>query len=291
MQEQYRLNSVAGGIAVLVIQHRPWLVQQPEIEKWCIDTLRELKPKEASDLDSPMSALDHNAESFIGEAGVALLLEHNDEWALRMAFEGVTGFYYGSTWQTMVRAYLMRERLGEKFGELTNVVVLWSALRRAANRESRYEAKRDLLDKYKATLFRRYAAGKLKGRLLPLTEAETLGNSLVERIDRRMQSAEERRQRVLRKEWTRAHRDRKLDRDIPGIDFYVLQKGLGFLWGMVREPLTTDEPVLRHYVRDLFDLEMRTLPTLGTRRRKLRNRGDALRIRCVGNGPGSGIHC
>jgi len=261
MQQQYRLNSVAGGIAVLIIQHRPWLTQQPEIEKWCIDTLRELKPKEGSDLDSPMSVLDHTAESFIGEVGVALLLERDDEWTLRMAFDGVTGFYYGSTWQTMVRAYQLREQLGEKFGELTNVVVLWSALRRAANRESGYEAKRDLLDKYKATLFRRYAAGKLKGRLLPLIEAETLGNNLVERIDRRMQSAEERRQRALRNEQTSTHTNRELDRDIPRVDFYVLQQGLGFLWGMAREPLATDEPMLRHFVRDLFDLEMRTLPT------------------------------
>ena len=70
-QEQYRVNSVAGGIAVLIVQHRAWLSQHPDIEKWCIDTLRELKPAETSDLDSSMSALDHAAESFIGEAGAA----------------------------------------------------------------------------------------------------------------------------------------------------------------------------------------------------------------------------
>jgi hypothetical protein len=264
MQEQYRVNSVAGGIAVLIVQHRAWLSEHPDTEKWCMDTLRELKPKENSDLDSPMSALDHTAESFIGEAGVALLLERDDEWVLRLVFEGVTGFYYGSTWQTKIRAYLLREQLGEKFVELTNVVVLWSALRRAANRESGYEAKRDLLAKYKETLFRRYAAGKLKGKLLPLSKAETLGRRLVERISRRMMSSEERRMREARKEWAREHgRDRKLDREIPSIDFHVLQKGLGFLWGMVREPLPADEPVLRHYIRELFDMEMRTLPKPG----------------------------
>jgi hypothetical protein len=263
-QEQYRQNSLAGGIAVLIIQHRVWLRQNPDIEKWCMDTLREFKPAEGSDLDSSMSALDHAAEPFLGEAGVALLLESNEEWVVRLVLDGITGFYYNSTFQTMVRAYLLREQLGERFGELTNIVVLWSALRRAANRESGYEAKRELLAKYKATLFRRYAEGKLKGKLLPLSKAVTLGNRLVERVCRRMMSPEERRMREARKEWAREHgRDRKLDREIPSLDFHVLQKGLGFLGGMVREPLPADEPLLRHYIRDLFDLEMRTLPKPG----------------------------
>ena len=51
-QEQYRVNSLAGGIAVLIIQHRDWLRQNPDIEKWCMEMLRELKPAEGSELDS-----------------------------------------------------------------------------------------------------------------------------------------------------------------------------------------------------------------------------------------------
>jgi ABC transporter family protein len=262
-QEQYRVNSLAGGIAVLIIQHRDWLRHNPDIEKWCTETLRELKPTEGSEWDSSVSALDSTAESFLGEAGVALLLESDEAWVLRLVFEGVTGFYYNSTFQTMVRAFWLRNQLSGKFVELTNIVVLWSALRRAANRESGYEARRDLLGKYKATLFRRYAAGRLKGVLLPFTKAETLGKSLVERIYRRTESAGERRQRTLGKERSRGHRDRKLYRDVPSIDFGVLQKGFGFLWGMMREALTSDESMLRHYVGGLFDLEMRTLPIPG----------------------------
>ena len=262
--EQYRVNSLAGGIAVLIIQHRDWLSQNPDFEKWCMDALSELQPAMGSALDSSMSALDSTAESFLGEAGVALLLESHEEWVLRLVFGGVSGFYYNSTFQTMVRAYWLREQLGEKFGELTNIVVLWSALRHAANWESRYEAKHDLLAKYKATLFRRYTAGKLRGDLLPLARAETLGNRLTERIFRRMSSPAERRMREERKEWVREHRrDRKLDREIPSLDFHVLQKGLGFLWGMVRESRLADEPVLHHLINELFAMEMRTLPTPG----------------------------
>jgi len=114
----------------------------------------------------------------------------------RVAFEGVTGFYYNATLQTMWRAYLLREQIGESFDELVNVVVLWSALRRGAHRESGYEADRDLLAKYKQTLFRRFVTGKLRKGLVPLRKAETLGHALVERISRRSMSAGERRAQV-----------------------------------------------------------------------------------------------
>ena len=205
-QAQYRINSLAGGIAVLVVQHRDWLSQDPELEEWCMRTLRELKPGENSEYDSPVSALDSTAESFLGEAGVALLLESDEESVLRMAFEGVTGFYYGSTLQTMWRAYLLREQLGERFGEFANIVVFWSALRRAATRESGYQANRALLAKYKETLFRRYVAGELKGTLVPLRTAETLGRRLVERITRRSMSGGEMRVREAQRKSMRQRR-------------------------------------------------------------------------------------
>src|SRR5262249_26964803 len=39
-KDHYRVNSIAGGLAVLVILNRDWLAQNPELEKWCLDTLR-----------------------------------------------------------------------------------------------------------------------------------------------------------------------------------------------------------------------------------------------------------
>ena len=36
--EHYRISSIAGGLAVLVIQHRTWLSENPDLEKWCFDT-------------------------------------------------------------------------------------------------------------------------------------------------------------------------------------------------------------------------------------------------------------
>jgi hypothetical protein len=259
--EHYRISSVAGGLAVLVIQHRDWLSQDPELEKWCLDTLRNLKPI-AAEHDSPMSINDQGAEAFLGEAGAALLQESSEEWVLRMAFEGVTGTHYNSTLFTLWRAYLLRAKLGDRFDELVNAMVLWSALRRAAIRESGYYADTSKLAAFRAPLLRRFVAGKLKGPLISLRRAEILGRRLIERIERRSMSAAERRQRGARRQWAREQkRDRKLDRDMQDIDHTVVQKGFGFLHAMLRADLSAEEEsTLAKYIQELFDAEMRTLP-------------------------------
>lgn len=153
-EEHYRINSVAGGLAVLIIQHRQWLAEHPDIESWCMNTLQNLRPVRPDDHDSPMSAMDHTAESFLGEVGVALLPEGGDEWVLRLAIEGVTGFHYNSTWQAMWVASSLRDRLRDKFDELVNVIALWSALRRSRYSEPMASLRPNIL---------RDRAGRLKG--------------------------------------------------------------------------------------------------------------------------------
>jgi hypothetical protein len=261
LPEHYRVNSIAGGLAVLVIEHRSWLSENPDVQQWCMATLRELKPV----MDEHFSRIainDHTAEAFLGEAGAALLQENSEEWVLRLAFEGVTGAHYSSTLYTLWRAYSLRESLGPKFGELVNVMVLWSALRYAAGRDFvPYRDNASNLGKFRATLFQRYAAGKLAGPLIPLRRVELMGRRLAARIERRSISSEERWQREAHRKWVRESRDEhKLDRDRPDIDLEVLQKGFGFLSAMVREAHAGDEALLRNFVRELFDLQLRTLP-------------------------------
>lgn len=259
--EQHRIDSVAGGIAVLVVLHRSWLSQNPDIETWCIDTLRELQLPEKSELDSPGSVVDHAAEAFLGEAGVALLVETDEDWVVRLALGGVTGFYYLSTFQVMCRAYFLRQQLGDKFHALVNALVLWSALRQGATRESRYLASRPSLAKYREALFRRYRAGRLKSPNISLRKVEVFGHRLVERISRRLESSGERRTREAQRRWAREHRDaRKLYREHPDIDLEILRRGFGFLTAMVRTSLPADEKKGHHYFRELFNLEMRTFP-------------------------------
>lgn len=143
------------------------LADNPEFEKWCLETLRDLKPVRPAH-SSPVSISDHGAEVFLGEAGVALLPETSDEWVLRLAFNGVTGWEYNSTLFTVWRAYLISEKLGDRFGELLNVVIMWSALRHVGTRETGYYGDGSQLEKYRCTLFKRLVEGRLKGPMISL---------------------------------------------------------------------------------------------------------------------------
>jgi hypothetical protein len=49
---------------------------------------------------------------------------------------------------------------------------------------------------------------------------------------------------------------------MPDIDLEVIQKGFGFVAAMVRQHPPGEGPTLELYIRELFDLLMRTLPKL-----------------------------
>ena len=127
----------------------------------------------------------HNSETFLGEIGIFLLQEREDEWIRRIAFDGVTGFYYASTLFSMWRAYACREKLGKTFDELISTFLFWSALRRAAIREGSYYSQKSALPKYRATLCTRFLNGRLRQAPVTIARVVTLGDRLVERIARR----------------------------------------------------------------------------------------------------------
>ena len=263
-ETQMRLQSFAGAIAVLFIFHREWLSENKETERWCLDVLRTLQSTHSDELEGPESGnLGNNVETFLGELGVFLLQERQDEWIERLAFDGVTGFYYASTRLSMARAYLCRKELSETFDKLISVVLLWSALRRAATRETGYYAQRAVLPKYKSALYARFLNGRLRRHPVTVSMAGRLGASLVERIVRRDPSEIARRQwEKQRKAFNKNDRDRDARRHMEQVDYQVIVAGFCFL----SHELTSGEPADRRraqeYVRQLFDLEMKTLPIL-----------------------------
>jgi hypothetical protein len=178
-----------------------------------------------------------------------------------LVFDGITDFYYKTILQTMGNAFFRRSRLGETFDELVNVVILWSALRRGADRDAGYQASRAFLEKYKTTLFRRLVVGRLRGESIPFRSAQLLARHLVERISRRTMSEDEKRMRQARQEFLQEQeRDRKLRRETSHLDSEVLRKGFGFLPLMITEPISQDQERLARYIPELFELEMRSLP-------------------------------
>ncbi len=103
--------------------------------------------------------------------------------------------------------------------------------------------------------------GKLKGPLVSSRQAESLGRSLVERIERRTMSKAEREHREAHRRWLKDRKeDREIHRDMPDIDPTVIQKAFGFLYQMVRESVPAEELRLRSYVQEVFDMEMCSLP-------------------------------
>jgi hypothetical protein len=262
--KRFRLQSIAGGLAVLFIYHRSWLSRNNDAEQWCFDALRNLRDTDGDELERPESGeLGTNVETFLGEVGVFLLQERQDEWIKRMAFEGVTGFYYASTRLSMGRAYLCRERLGNTFDELIQVFLLWSALRRATVREVGHHAQRSVLAVRRATLYTRFKNGRLWKRPVTVRMATTLGARLVERIKRKDPSEIARRQwETQRKALDKKDLNRDASRDMPNIDYQVLQAGFCFLSVELASSEPSDRRRAEEYTRQLFDLEIETLPVL-----------------------------
>jgi hypothetical protein len=255
--EPYRIGSVAGALAVLVVQHRSWLARDPDLEKWVFDTLRELKPP-VPEHESPHVKSESAAGSFLGEIAIALLVESKEEWIYRLAFEAVTAANYDTEFHTMWRAYQLRDDLGETFIELLNVVVLWSALRRAGTRQAGPDANQAELAKQKPALFARFLGGRLRGRI-PLKNAEHLAHGLAERVERATMPPSQREWKRFRKQ-QKANDTQEVSREIPDLDIEVLRKGFGFLQLALTESAAPPS-IFTDILKELFDLEMATLPT------------------------------
>ena len=226
--------------------------------------LRTLHDSHSDELEGPESGdLGNNIETFLGELGVFLLQERQDEWIKRLAFEGVTGFYYASTRLSMARAYLCREGLGETFDDLISVVLLWSALRRAATRETGRYAQRGVLPRFRNSLYARLMNGRLRRHPVTVRMADRLGASLVDRIERRDPSQIARRQwEKQRKDFEKNDRDRHASREMAQMDYQVIVAGFCFLSHELTSAGSQDRRRAQDYVRQLFDLEMKTLPIL-----------------------------
>jgi hypothetical protein len=117
-EQQYRINSLAGGIAVLVIKHRSWLSEHPEIEDWCFEVAQTLTAVVDGERDSPDVVAREQRRS-VFSVNLALRSWTNAKTVgVSARGYGVTGFFYSSTWQTMWLACDRRASLGHRFDEL-----------------------------------------------------------------------------------------------------------------------------------------------------------------------------
>lgn len=175
-------NVLLGGIAVLVVLHLEWLLQDASRLAWCRFRLEAVhaNPPPPSRFDSEVAVGDDRWDDFAAECGIRLLVaEKSDPLARKLVAQGVMGYHYGTTGLTMARAFAVRADIGDDFPRLITLCVRWAALRvlswisRDLGGEDKvaWEAKR-------AALLEEFLNGELSVDLPDLKQlnAETLAN-------------------------------------------------------------------------------------------------------------------
>jgi hypothetical protein len=125
-------NVMLGGIAILVVLHLEWLLQDASRIAWCRSRLDAVhaNPPPPSRFDSELAVGDDRWDDFAAECGIRLLIaDKSDPLARKLVAQGVMGYHYGTTGLTMARAFGVRADIGDDFPRLVTLCVRWAALR------------------------------------------------------------------------------------------------------------------------------------------------------------------
>jgi hypothetical protein len=125
-------NLMLGGIAVLVVLHLDWLLQDASRIAWCRSRLEAVQsnPPPPSKFDSEFAVGDDRWDDFAAECGISLLVaDRSDPLARKLVAQGVMGYHYGTTGLTMARAFAARADIADDFPRLITLCVRWAALR------------------------------------------------------------------------------------------------------------------------------------------------------------------
>ena len=115
-----------GVAAVLVIQHRDWLRDHPERERWCLDTLLEAvaAPRQRQWFDSAQGGTDWSWDAFCADALPIFWAEQPDEPLLRRAIARVAmHIHYSTIARLFVATANLREILRDDFGRLQHLAI------------------------------------------------------------------------------------------------------------------------------------------------------------------------
>jgi len=247
-----KVESLAGGIAVLVLGNRDWLARNAEAERWCFATLAELSGRRPAETYSPLDTMDTATEGFVGQAAVGLLQETSDEWVKRGVIAGMTGHHYRATFHVLNTAFRRRDSLGEEFARLENAMLLWAILRRAAERGFVITGDREIVERYREIVRKRYLRGRIPEKPMELRKANELGRRLLRRL-------EEKRPERWGFGLERGRRE-KLDRVESGLDLEVVRHGMGFLIEMTADASQRAEVLDR--IGELLQFELGLLPEI-----------------------------
>ena len=248
-----KAEAVAGGVALLIVQHSDWLSKAPETKQWCREMLRDLISRLPDESNSPHDALDTTVEAFIGQAGVTLLGDVKEEWVQRAVVIGVTAYHYASSSHVLSTAFRMRDRLGREFQRLQNLSILWSLARRAASYVFGAADNEAVLNRHREMLVQRYLKGRDKKTPMPLKRADVVGKRMLRRRQTRDSDYSQQARSFGRDE-------RRLHRESAGLDIEVLRCGFGFLAEMTEVASPAERPELVARCKELLDFALSMIP-------------------------------
>ncbi len=257
---------VSAGIAVMTCLNGSWLRTHSEHEAWCLAELEGISKQAPAEDSSPRSLLNIATESFVGEASFGLMPRPGAEWVRDRSARGVTGFYYSSTLNTIVRAFRCRKQLGSDFRRAVNLMIMWAALRGVMNygRYSREAAPN--FDRPMNRLIRAYVSKRLSDVIIGLPRATAIARRAIERIDARDASPWK---RHSRRRTELEDGDDKVYRGRFWLDTDVIKAGFGFLGTFSEASTENDRAEFIQYHSELLSFFLGTMPKLDSDRVEL----------------------
>jgi hypothetical protein len=258
-------NVMLGGIAVLVVLHLDWLLEDPNRMAWCRGRLETINttPPTPSRFDSEVAVGDQRWDDFAAECGVRLLVADSaDPLARNLVAQGVMGYHYGTTGLTMARAFAARADLGEDFPRLITLCTRWAALRvlSAISRDLGGEDK-GRWDEQKASLLEKFRSGGLTSALPDFAQlnADTLNsyNKLYEKRHPEFRP----RPRITSTNGPLGREREKLYPERLGFDEWVLTHGFAWL-DPARAQSDDDRQRMLALIGELLKVSLATVPVL-----------------------------
>lgn len=257
---------LCGGIALLVVLHHDWLTAAPDRIAWCRRKLTAVleQPPSPFRFDSETASGECKWDTFVAEAGVALLARNRDDaLARRLAAIGVTGFHYSTTARTMLSACRHREQLGDDFDRMLGLAIRWAGLRTPLAFATRrgFDAPDETWQRRKEDLIRDFVERRSSVELPDIRAVNAIAATEIEAVQARRFTEMARARGMPRRSRRRAGRSREsLYRESLRLDSRVISSAFAWL------DLRSARPQERHqwlgYVRNFLDLVLGSIPQI-----------------------------
>jgi hypothetical protein len=125
------INAVAGGVTVLDVLHSDWLsADEARGEQWLAWLKGVLdKPWQRHEFDCRESSTNYGADNFFGELFVTLLAGNpSNKWFRAQVAGLLMSYHYETAYLVMRTAFRLRDQLGDDFGRLQNLAVMYAGL-------------------------------------------------------------------------------------------------------------------------------------------------------------------